>query len=493
MTDCPYCKAEKILTAALTSDIAQRVSLLWEAALVLPDDRVILPMIYRAIGDPHSADIEGIMVKVALAKNPPPPCQVCPKQALQPKIPAKALLSGKPRLILLTTLGAFHSSYSLTTVIHDQAVAGIKAGYQVDLVGMKSMSAKNRLDIKDLTYVPLIPNVGWKEDEVDAEKTSQILEAIIPYLRESAPATVITHDLLLQSWYLTAAASLHAIGDSIPGIRWFHQVHSSVGPRPAQLHRCTLPKGHRLAAVNYSDVGRLANYYQTQAEDIVTIPNIRSAPEFFGLSHTAARIADITELELADVVQIFPLSTPRAFAKGIDKAMEFLGRLREDFGLVVKLVVANSDAPGNQSTMDTLRALGQDTLKGGFYLTSDLIPTTGGLGLPMDDIRGLMQFQNVFCFPSTSEACGLTMLEAALSKSILVLNDDLPVLKDFIHPEQAIWVPWGSIHTPRTHAAIEPALLKVYQALQQPAMLAQREILQRGLKHLAGVLGGLAS
>jgi hypothetical protein len=333
--------------------------------------------------------------------------------------------------------------------------------------------------------------VIWKEDEVDAQKTSSIVEALAPYLRGLGKATVITHDLLLQSWYLTFAEAIHKIGSRFPLIEWYHQVHSSVGARPPHAARSTLPQGHKLAAVNFSDVARLSSYYQTSPENIVTIPNIRSAADFFGLSPIAAQMAKEADLANADVVQIFPLSTPRAFAKGVDKAMEFLGRLGEDFGLNVKLLVVNSDAPGNTSTLASLRALGLETLHGGFHLTSDLVPTTGGLGLPMADVRGLMQYQNVFCFPSTSEACGLTMLEAALSKSVLVLNDDLPVLKDFIRPDQAIWVPWGSVNTPRQSTAIDAALLNTYKALQHPSMQAQRETLRRGVEHLAGVLAGL--
>ncbi len=53
------------------------------------------------------------------------------------------------------------------------------------------------------------------------------------------------------------------------------------------------------------------------------------------------------------------------------------------------------------------------------------------LGIPHEAVRDLFQLSNLFIFPTLSENCPLILLEAALSKCLLVLNDDFPPLKDF--------------------------------------------------------------
>ena len=406
----------------------------------------------------------------------------------------------KPVLVLMTALADFHPGYSLVTVIKDQARAAVMAGYEVRLVGVNGMS-QDRPKLPDVTFDPIIPALPWKEDEVDDKKVKMIEDAIRNYIKElpeSREVIIITHDFLLQTWYICVAKALHKIGDWFDDdVKWFHQLHSSVGARPTApgtKWRCTLPESHKIAAVNYTDIPHLAEYYKTETDNIITIPNIRDPADFWGFSEEAATIARVTRIAEADVAQVYPISTPRAFAKGLDKVMHLFRILKEECGQKVCLVMANAHANGNLPMLKNLKQMAKElNLEQEFHITSDLVADTRPQGLLMQEISALMSLSNLFAFPSQSEACGLVMLEAALAGCLLVLSNDLPVMKDFIQPHEALWAPWGSIHQNRP---VPPETWKhlaetIVETLRHGANPAKRRVLARGPRYLAQELARL--
>lgn len=394
------------------------------------------------------------------AQPEPTPCEGCggaqphrvPPVLHQHVAPEGATAEDGRHLILLTALRDFAPSYSLVSVILDQARAAIMAGLRVTIVGMENM-VPVRPRIEGVEYEPLIPDVGWIEDEVDDRKVEQIAGALAGYLRYKK-AIVLTHDLVFQSWYLSFAKAIHLMpaGGDLSGIRWFHQLHSSVGPRPAEevaRWRATVPKGHMMVAPNRSDVANLAQYYHSGPHQWAVLPNSRDLRSFGRLGDKAKELMSTHLLHEQDVVQIYPVSTPRMEPKGVFKVVEVFGELKR-VGKDVRLVLVNAHANGPdarqvlQRLASTCRAMGLQVGKD-VLLTSELWPETASEGLPAEDVADFFRLANIFCFPSSSEACGLVMLEAALAGNLLVLNDSLPVLKDFIEPSEALWVRWGSI------------------------------------------------
>jgi hypothetical protein len=65
-----------------------------------------------------------------------------------------------------------------------------------------------------------------------------------------------------------------------------------------------------------------------------------------------------------------------------------------------------------------------------------------------------MNFSDVFLFPSVSENCPLVLLEAALGKNLLVLNEDFSPMKDFVGPH-ALYFKFDSVTTVTSHPAGE--------------------------------------
>jgi hypothetical protein len=76
------------------------------------------------------------------------------------------------------------------------------------------------------------------------------------------------------------------------------------------------------------------------------------------------------------------------------------------------------------------------------------------LGVPREVVTQLFQLSNLFIFTSTSENCSLILLEAMNAGCILVLNLDVPSLREF-GKENALYFGFGSIHINRDYASKE--------------------------------------
>jgi hypothetical protein len=56
----------------------------------------------------------------------------------------------------------------------------------------------------------------------------------------------------------------------------------------------------------------------------------------------------------------------------------------------------------------------------------------------------LMQMSNLFVFPTRAEVCSNVLLEASITKQLLVLNEDLQSLFDFVDKEHVLKYPFTS-------------------------------------------------
>lgn len=453
--------------------------------------------------DGESEDMDRIREKDkdcpdCVKKRNPPHFIPVPKPAVGPKDPE----GGFPRkLILLTALSDFKASYSLVTVILDQAKAAAAMGMDVVLVGMENMTTVLP-EIPGVRFAPGVPMVRWQQDLYDQKMVDILKGWLQGYLAKEAPAIVLSHDFLFQAWYLNMAAAIHQM-DPIQNIHWYHQMHSGVGRRPEPeiaKYRAAVPEGHYLVNINHADIHHVARYYDTTEDRIKVLPNIREPVRFLGLSERVQMVADAAGLMERDIVQIYPLSTPRSASKGVDKVLRVFALLTHYYGKDTALVLANAHANGKdgREILQVLKGYASAlNLSDRVFFTSDLVPESVGEGLHQDEVRQLLDLSNVFCFPSESEACGLVMLEAALTHNLLVLNEDLPTLKDFIHPDQAIWVPWGSLRKPRGGEDLERitafAAREIMQSLAADRIgSARRQALRScGLKHLQAAMAAI--
>jgi glycosyltransferase involved in cell wall biosynthesis len=148
----------------------------------------------------------------------------------------------------------------------------------------------------------------------------------------------------------------------------------------------------------------------------------------------------------ADVVAIYPFSTPRWEGKNVQKLIWLMAKIKEQ-GKKVCLVCVNAHANGLREKRTVRDLISWGMTKG---LAAADICFTSTLGasweysVPNEAVRQFFQLSNVFIFPSLSECCSLILLEAAISKNLLVLNRDVPSMREF-GGERALYPQFGSV------------------------------------------------
>src|SRR3990167_8339059 len=114
----------------------------------------------------------------------------------------------------------------------------------------------------------------------------------------------------------------------------------------------------------------------------------------------------------------------------------------------VKLVVCNAHANDKREKQLIAETLSFATQKGlnasEIIFTSLENPPENELGVPREVVSQLFQLSNIFIFPSISENCSLVLLEAMLSKNLLVLNDSVMPMREF-GKENALYFKFGGL------------------------------------------------
>ncbi len=364
------------------------------------------------------------------------------------------------RIVLLTTLSDFAPSYSLTSVICDQArMLADNPRWLVQIWVNEGANLKQLpTDLPGNVEVHrVVPQVPWGNDKIDAEGAVRLEREIRLKLLALGNATVIAHDLIFQSAFVTFAAAIHRLG-SMPGFAWLHVCHSAAGNRPAGhalplplALRLTLPEGHKLLCLNDAERFHMARYYATDPENVLVCPNARDITAFGTFSAEAAAVVRAGGLHLADIVQVFPLSATRMVDKGVHRVVDIFARLHW-LGRTVRLVLVTAHANGDKekAALAALReyAAERELPQSALVITSELLTETAAHGLPQSAVRDLFSVSNVFVFPTVSEASSLVLAEAALSGCLIVTNASLPALGTIVPNGHAIPMLFGSSREP---------------------------------------------
>lgn len=441
-----------------------------------PSPSVLNPPAIRL--DPLMAAIRDHTVTATLDVHPSksalgPPCSPCEEAKRQRAASLAAANAGiiekevkaskdakRPRLMLITTLSDFNPSYSLSTVILDQAHAGLLAGFDVDVLVMESANLSQLNGIPSgMSIRQVVPASTWKEDVVDDGVAKDLAKLLIAWCEQYQPDLIITHDLVFQSWFVTFAKAFHIASASVElGFsKVMHMAHSAPGfghaPPPvgsAQWYRRRVPKDHYLLTCNAELIEPLARYYDCERDRIKVLTNARDIRAWAHMPPLASEIITRLQLHRADVVQVYPFSITRWREKGVPQLLRSFSQIRDlgsEYGFNARLVLVtcHADGDGEAFAKDLRREVGQLGMDDMVAITSDLWPATKQAGLSGDVVQALFTVSNLFLFPTWSEAASLILREAALAGCSLVLNSNVPQLKGCIPPERASWFPWAAL------------------------------------------------
>ncbi|HEC64017.1 MAG TPA: glycosyltransferase [bacterium] len=363
-------------------------------------------------------------------------------------------MNKKLSVMVLTTFYEFNPSYSLCSVVEAQLIGLVKNGYKT-ILAVHDNFEDDKLVPKGVEIRKVVPRFllidYMAQQKVSEDFEDQVNTAYKAFKENFSDVDIIfEHDMIFQSWFLPYCLAIHQLAKESK-IKWYHWIHSvPQGHTDAEYPhnmRFTLPQNSKLVYLNNYHLVRAAETYNIFPKDVKIVYNALDPRLFLNLHPLVHSLIDKYGLLEADFIQIYPLSTPRMVAgKGLNTLIDIMGKLKKQ-NRSVKLVVCNAhanDRREKQLIAETQSYASQQGLSANEVIFTSLEDTSYELGVPREVVSQLFQLSNLFIFPSSSENCSLILLEAMLSKCLLVLNNNVPSMREF-GKGNAIYFEFGSI------------------------------------------------
>lgn len=401
---------------------------------------------------------------------------------------------------IFTTFADWNREYSLISVVHDQLTALVRGGYTPVLFVLDSFNDEaikklpKGIEVRKVVkQILLEPYKGlgypekWRED-IGAIKTmlaGQIED--IDFL--------ICHDIFFIDTYLPYNWALRELigGEKIKA-RVFSWIHSAPSPRPVlennpHASRYTLPPHTKIVYLNHDKIVPVAEMFGTYPTNVHVVHNSIDPRTFWLLHPFVAGLIDKYSLLKADIISVYPVSTPRM----VDgKQVLVLIRLHAELkklGYETRLIVPNAhaNAEGEKMVIQKCVELAESE---GLHKDNIIFTSLEGkeweMGIPREAVSDLFRLANVFIFPSISENCSLILLEAMLSGNLLVLNKDCSGLQEF-GGKNALYFKMGNLDMGKRNKEDALETLAYYRDMAKivvarfeanPALQAKRETMK---------------
>jgi len=344
----------------------------------------------------------------------------------------------------LTTHYDWSKAYSITSVIHDQLVSNLKYGYKCVLFVLPAFKDNDKVPAgveirKIVPQLILEKYKGFNNPSEFKAEVKQVVDALKQYA--SDVDVMISHDLHFIDTYLPYCGAIHEICQyDLIKAKWLLWTHSAPSARQitdGSYHnlRFQLPRNAKLVYLNNYHALALAEMYGTMLSKVRVVPNSLDPRTFWNLHPLVENLINKYDLLSADYMGIYPLSSTRMVdGKQVQKAVKVFAKLKAR-GHKVRYVICNAHANGNREK-EIIKEL--QVMFAGWGLSSDEVVFTSleegpkyEAGVSREVVSQLFHLSNLFVFPTISENCSLILLEALLSKNLLVLNRNVPQLQEF--------------------------------------------------------------
>lgn len=351
-------------------------------------------------------------------------------------VPPKVIEDKKPlKIAIISHFNRMPASYSPARAVRNQVKILVSHGHEVVFFTMEG----SKLTKEDLgcEVRPIVP--AFKREKMVINEDAK--KRMIDMLREQLTADfdiAITHDFYLQDT-ITYSEAIKECGVNI---EWLHFARSGI----AHSMDFDMPNA-RYVYLNKTDAGNFARSIKVPVEKVRSVYNEKEPAFMFSWSPITKMIVDKYELWNRDVIQTYPMCTTRMAAKGLSDVINTFVELKR-LGNKVALIVANSN--GRRRVDDLKReienakklGLNEDELIFTSLLSSDEFKTESEV--PNKVCAELMQLSNLFIFPTRAEVGPNVLLEASMTKNLIVINNDLKSLYDFADKESVLSYPFTS-------------------------------------------------
>ena len=359
------------------------------------------------------------------------------------------------KIAVLTSFWEFNSSYSLCSVVESQLKSLVKYGYNPVLLVHDNFVDDDKVPegVEIRKVVPRFELVDYSNhQDVKPGFDDQVKKTLDCFNKHLSDIDiVIEHDMIFQGWFLPYCVAIHEYAKTSK-IKWFHWVHSVPNSMPKGLKsphslRYQLPANSKLVYLNNHNIMRAAEAYSVWPKDVRIIYNPVDPRLFWDLDPFVSTLIDKYPILEADFMQVYPVSSTRMVdGKQIYIVIDIFAALKKK-GKKVCLVICNAHANADKEKETVQKAIDYAIDKG--LARQEIVFTSFEgeqyeQGVDRKIVSQLFQLSNLFIFPSKSENCPLILLEAMLSKCILILNQSLPPLKEFGR-DNALYFDFGSL------------------------------------------------
>jgi hypothetical protein len=199
----------------------------------------------------------------------------------------------------------------------------------------------------------------------------------------------------------------------------------------------------------------VAEQFQGRIEDVICVHHPKDLREFARFDDATNRLIDHYDLMSADIIQIYPASSDRLEAKGIEWLIRTFGALKLHFHKRVRLVICNQwcNVKKWRAEVENWLKMGDEM---GLKRDVELIFTSRfevdskpnwEVGLPERMVSELFMLGNLFMYPTREESFGLILPEAVLMGNCLViLNGSLDMMREISGNLAPLYWDFGSFH-----------------------------------------------
>lgn len=372
------------------------------------------------------------------------------------------------KVAILTNFMEFNPGYSLTGIVMDQCRMLSRYGHEVDVFvndqynpnkwsGPEALLDEGYSGIKVKPLIPFahLKDYSTKKDIKDEHKKT-IEDTAEVFRKELVDVDIVfTHDFVFTGWFLPYGLACAEATQDLRKTRWLHWIHSVPSANRDWWRIDHYGNGHKLVFPVKTERTRVAEQFGGSPSDVRIIPHIKDMRSWFNFGRDTCDFIDsFPAVMQGDVVCTYPASSDRLAAKGIDKIMYIMSRIKK-YNFSVFLVIANQWATGTQpkQDIDKFKKVG---VRNGLKLNEEFCFTsewakTGKYpeyenGIPGKMLREIEQMSNLFIFPTKEESFGLVAPEAALAGGcLMVLNKSLTMLQE-VHGFNGFYADFGSFH-----------------------------------------------
>ena len=344
----------------------------------------------------------------------------------------------------MTTHYDWSRAYSVTSVIHDQLVMNLKHGYKCILFVLPSFKDDDKVPkgVEIRKVIPQLTLEKYKGFNNPPEFKAEVKEVVDVLKKHASDIDVmIAHDMHFIDTYIAYCGAIHEVCQyDLIKAKWLLWTHSAPSARVIteggyHNYRFQLPRNAKLVYLNNYHALALAEMYGTFLSEVHVVPNSVDPRTFWNLHPLVTNLINKYDLLSADYCGVYPLSSTRMVdGKQVQKAVKVFAKLKAR-GHTVRYIIANAHA-NNEREKKTIKDL--QTMFADWGLTTNEVIFTSleespnyESGVPREVVSQLFLLSNLFVFPTISENCSLVLLEATMSKNLLVLNDDCQQLKEF--------------------------------------------------------------